>query len=48
MLLDQIAQQYPEGFPLFLFRQDSGNVTRHRISSAGTDFPVDSGELILG
>ena len=48
MLFDQIEKQYPEGFPLFLFRQHLGNVTRHRISSSGTDFPVDPGELILG
>ena len=31
-----------------MFRQDLGNVTRHGIRSSGTDFPVDSGELILG
>ena len=30
-----------------MFRQDLGNVTRHGIRSSGTDFPVDSSELLL-
>jgi hypothetical protein len=47
MLLDQIAKKRPEGVPLFLFRKDPGNITGNRIRSSGTDFPVDSGELLL-
>lgn len=31
-----------------MFRQDSGNVTRHRIRAPGAHFPVDSRELVLG
>ncbi len=48
MLFDQIAQQTPQRFALFMFRKDSGNVTGHRIRSSGSDFPVGSGELIPG
>ena len=47
MLFDQIAKKRPEGVTLFLFRQDPGNIARNRIWSSGTDFPVDSGELLL-
>jgi len=48
MLFDQVQEQYPEGFPFFLFCQHSGNVARHGIRSSRTDFTVDSGQLILG
>jgi hypothetical protein len=30
-----------------MFRKDSGNVTRHRIRSSGSNFPADSGDLIF-
>jgi hypothetical protein len=48
ILFDQIPQQWPERLALLMFRQDPGNVIRHRIGSSGTDFPLDSGELFLG
>jgi hypothetical protein len=41
-------KQRPKGFALFMFRQDFGNVPRHRIRSSRPDFPVDSGKLIPG
>lgn len=47
MLFDQIAKKPPEGVALFLFREDTRNIARNRICSSGTDFPVDSGQLIL-
>ena len=46
MLFDQIPQQCPQRLAFLVFRQDPGNVTRNRIGSSGTDFPVDSRELI--
>ena len=47
MLFDQIAKKRPEGVALFLFRQDAGNIARNRIRSSGSNFPVDSGELMF-
>ena len=48
MLFDQIPQQGPERLALVVFRKDAGNVTGNRIGSPGSDFPVDSRQLILG
>ncbi len=48
MLSDQIPQQCPERLALLLFRQDLCDVARNRIRPAGTDFLVNSRELILG
>jgi hypothetical protein len=47
-LFDQIPQQCPERLALLVFREDPGNVTRNRLGSPGSDFPVDSRQLILG
>ena len=47
MLFDQIAKKRPEGVTLFLFRQDAGNIAGNRTCSAGADFPVDLGKLML-
>jgi len=47
MLLDQIAKKHPQGVALLLFRQDPRNIPRNRIRASGTDFPVNSGELLF-
>jgi hypothetical protein len=47
MLIDQIANERPEGVTRFLFRQGAGNISRDRVCSSGADFPVDSRKLML-
>src|SRR5262245_8940834 len=47
VLIDQIPKKFPEGFALFLFFENPGDITRHGIRSPCANFATDSGELFF-
>jgi hypothetical protein len=48
ILFRHIPQQCSKGLALPLLLQGAGNVARNRIGASGSNFPVDSHQLILG
>lgn len=48
MLFDQVPQQCPERLAPFVFRQDLRYVPRNRIGASGSDFSVNSRQVLCG